>query len=54
MSTSPLSGLLTEVDIVRLVDAFCTRVNDDPLLRPMFNDIAQVDWAKHPPTIYDF
>ena len=54
MPTSPLSDLLTEVDIVRLVDAFYARVNDDPLLRPVFNDIAQVDWAKHLPTMYDF
>lgn len=54
MPTSPFSDLITEVDIVRLVDAFYARTNDDPLLRPVFNDIAHVDWDKHLTTMYDF
>ena len=54
MATPPLPDLLTEADIIRLVDAFYARVNDDPLLRPVFNDVAQVNWATHLPTMYDF
>ena len=54
MSAILLPDLLTEADIIRLVDAFYARVNHDPLLRPVFNDVAQVDWARHLPTMYDF
>ena len=54
MAATSLPDLLTEADIIRLVDAFYARVNDDPLLRPVFNDVAQVDWARHLPTMYDF
>jgi hemoglobin len=51
---TPLPDLETETDITRLVDAFYARVNADALLRPIFNDVAQVDWASHLPTMYDF
>jgi hemoglobin len=49
-----MPDLETEADIVKLVDAFYARVNEDELLRPIFNDVAQVDWAHHLPTMYDF
>ncbi|MCC3154915.1 group III truncated hemoglobin [Hymenobacter sp. BT770] len=49
-----LPDLSTEADIVKLVDTFYARVNEDALLRPVFNDVAQVDWATHLPTMYDF
>ncbi|OGX82940.1 group III truncated hemoglobin [Hymenobacter glacialis] len=48
------SDLHSEADIVRLVDTFYARVNEDALLRPIFNDVARVDWAAHLPTMYDF
>ncbi|MDO7850605.1 group III truncated hemoglobin [Hymenobacter convexus] len=51
---APLPDLETEADIIRLVDTFYGRVNEDHLLRPIFNDVAQVDWAHHLPTMYDF
>ncbi|MBF9219634.1 group III truncated hemoglobin [Hymenobacter ruricola] len=54
MNPPPFPDLETEADIVRLVDAFYARVNEDGLLRPIFNDVAQVDWAHHLPTMYDF
>lgn len=54
MPALPLPDLETEADIVRLVDAFYARVDADDLLRPVFNDVAQVDWAHHLPTLYDF
>jgi hemoglobin len=49
-----MNDLQTEADIVRLVDTFYGHVNEDPLLRPVFNDVAQVDWAHHLPNMYDF
>ncbi|HEX8327628.1 MAG TPA: hypothetical protein VF629_08810 [Hymenobacter sp.] len=49
MEAPPLSDLSTEADIVKLVDTFYARVNEDALLRPVFNDVAQVDWATHLP-----
>jgi hemoglobin len=52
MSTLP--DLDTEADIIRLVDAFYARVNADELLRPVFNEVAQVDWVSHLPKMYDF
>ena len=54
MPTSPLPDLRNEADIIRLVDAFYARVNADALLRPVFNDVAQVDWTAHLPKMYDF
>ena len=51
---TPLPDLLTETDIIRLVDAFYARVEADALLRPVFNDVARVDWATHLPKMYDF
>lgn len=54
MPTPPLPDLQTEADIIRLVDAFYGRVKEDALLRPVFTEVAQVDWAHHLPTMYDF
>ncbi len=41
-------------DIERLVDRFYETVGEDPLLGPIFNDIAQVEWGTHLPKMYDF
>lgn len=49
-----LPDLATSADVKRLVDAFYEKVNRDELLAPIFNDIAQVDWEHHLPTIYRF
>jgi hemoglobin len=54
MPAPALPDLETEADIIQLVDAFYARVNDDALLRPIFNDVAQVDWTSHLPKMYDF
>jgi hemoglobin len=40
--------------IVELVDAFCAHVRADDLLGPIFDDVAQVDWAAHLPRMYAF
>ena len=44
----------TRKDIERLIDTFYEGVKADPLLGPVFNDRAQVNWEKHLPVMYDF
>lgn len=41
-------------DIERLINTFYERVKSDQVLGPIFNDIAQVDWARHLPVMYNF
>lgn len=41
-------------DIVCLVNRFYDRVRADPILGPIFNDIARVHWETHLPKMYDF
>jgi hemoglobin len=41
-------------DVARLVNVFYDRVRDDDILGPIFDDVAQVDWATHLPRMYDF
>ena len=48
------TDIATEADIKLLVDSFYEKVNSDELLSPIFNDLAQVDWAEHLPTMYKF
>ena len=50
----PLPDVRTEADIRQLVDTFYARVSADALLSPVFNDLAQVNWDAHLPTMYDF
>jgi hemoglobin len=44
----------TEEDIKLLVDTFYDKVNKDPLLSPVFNEEAGVDWPEHLPKMYKF
>lgn len=44
----------TEEDIKLLVDTFYSKVNDDKLLSPVFNEQAGVDWQEHLPKMYKF
>ncbi|RYC69003.1 MULTISPECIES: group III truncated hemoglobin [Spirosoma] len=37
-----------------LVDSFYEKVQADPLIGPVFTDVAQVDWASHLPKMYAF
>ena len=41
-------------DIIVLVDRFYDKVNADPLLSPVFNEIAKVNWEEHLPVMYSF
>jgi hemoglobin len=44
----------TDSDIRLLVDEFYRRVRLDPLLQPVFDDVARVDWMEHLPHLYAF
>ena len=46
--------LADRTDIIRVVDSFYERIRKDEKLGPIFNEIAQVDWAAHLPRMYDF
>lgn len=48
------ADIATRADIVRLVDSFYRLVREDEILGPIFDDVAQVDWAAHLPKMYDF
>lgn len=54
MSYSTRPDIETEADVRLLVDTFYHKVNADPLLAPVFNEFAQVDWPAHLPKMYDF
>lgn len=51
---SPLKDIANDEDVKLLVDQFYDRVSQDELLSPIFNDVAQVDWEHHLPTMYSF
>ncbi len=44
----------TQQDVRLLVESFYQKVNKDPLLSPIFNDLVQVNWQEHLPTMYQF
>jgi hemoglobin len=48
------TDIANEDDIKLLVDSFYQKVNADDLLSPIFNEVAQVDWEEHLPTMYSF
>ena len=52
--TTYQSDIASEADIQLLVDGFYTKVVEDALLGPVFNDVAHVDWPRHLPVMYDF
>jgi len=49
-----MPDIQTEADIQTLVDRFYAKVNADPLLAPIFNEVARVHWEHHLPQLYDF
>lgn len=46
-----MTDITTRADIETLVNAFYGKVQQDPLLGPVFS---HVDWPHHLPTMYDF
>ena len=49
-----LPDIETRADVQQLVHSFYDRVQLDPLLWPIFNDVAQVNWTHHLPAMVDF
>lgn len=49
-----MNDIKTYEDIKKVVDAFYDKVNNDLLIGPIFNEVANVDWKKHLPKMYDF
>lgn len=41
-------------DLEQLVDRFYEKVGADPILGPVFNDVARIDWEAHLPKMYAF
>lgn len=41
-------------DVKLLVDSFYAKVRLDPLIGPIFTDVAKVDWDEHLPRLYKF
>jgi len=48
---SPTSDIETPEDIAEMVRSFYADVEQDDLLGPLFNDVAQVDWSEHLPKL---
>lgn len=48
------TDITTREDIILLVNTFYDGVKAHPLLGPIFNDIAQVNWETHLPKMYSF
>ena len=48
------SDIQTDDDIRTLVHSFYDRVQADPLLSPIFNDLEQLDWPAHLAVIVNF
>ncbi len=41
-------------DVKLMVDSFYEKVRQDPLIGPIFNETAKVDWDEHLPKLYSF
>ena len=54
MSSEPLPDLDSPQEISTFVRRFYGDVAQDDVIGPMFNDIAQVDWADHIPRLIAF
>ena len=52
--TTVQPDIASETDIRLLVDGFYSKIVEDALLGPVFNDFAHVDWPRHLPVMYDF
>lgn len=50
----PMEDIRNLDDIKQMVDTFYDKVNADPELSYIFNDVAQVNWPKHLPIMYAF
>lgn len=49
-----MKDIETKEDVARMISGFYSRVNEDPLLGPVFNEVAAVNWDTHLPVMIDF
>ena len=54
MSRQPKTDIRNRGDITILINAFYDKVKTDPVIGHFFTQVAQVNWEKHLPIIYDF
>lgn len=54
MSMVSKREIASRQDIEQVVSKFYEKVRVDPLIGPVFNEQAKVDWTSHLPKIYDF
>ena len=51
---TPVKDIENIDDIKKLVDTFYGKINVDPMLSPIFNKVANVDWDTHLLKMYEF
>ena len=49
-----MTDIQNATDVEQLVYSFYDRVQVDPLLAPVFNDVAHVNWPAHLPVMVEF
>lgn len=49
-----MKDIQEHTDIVLLVDQFYSKIKTNPILSPIFSDVAKVDWDHHLPKMYSF
>jgi hemoglobin len=49
-----LGDIGARADLERLVNGFYASVRADPVLGPIFDDVARTNWDEHLPKMYDF
>lgn len=54
MNDTTKKPIHSQEEVKELVDSFYDKVNQDPLLSPVFNDFAGVNWEEHLPIMYSF
>jgi len=54
MSESVKADIAGREDVIELVDAFYARAFADPLIGPIFTEVAHMDLARHMPIMADF
>ena len=53
-SAPPLEDLTTRANVHDLVVDFYREIVFDELLEPVFDEVAEVDWASHIPRLIDY
>ena len=54
LSPDPRREITGRAEIVEIVDRFYAKVRLDPLVGPVFDEVAKVDWSLHLPRLYAF